>query len=905
MKNGFIVLLIMATIMLFAFNGYASGGGAQWTYEGAAGPSNWGDLSSAYGTCKLGMSQSPVNIASSSTMRADLGPIEFDYRETPLRMLNNGHAIQVNYTSDSYMRVSGKTYKLLQFHFHSPSEDTVNGKHYDMQAHFVHNNNEGQLAVVGVFLKKGNHNPFIQTLWDEMPSEVNHEQTGHAKINGAQLLPSNGSYYHFSGSLTTPPCSEDVQWYVMQTPLEVSAKQIKKFVSAVGHNARPAQPLNDRGVIAVKTGSPVFAHIEGLSGSSGGHQAAASQSGHAPSVASSGGHASDGHSPSAQSSSGHSSGGHETKSHSKPKSKSGHKESSTHSERTSLSHKSKSGLSVTAWIAIVGGILLIAGLMVYLIKGGNSMNFLNNMKVGARVFMLSLVLIVLMITIGMFSFIKFSAIGNQIVSIAEEDIPLTTYVVEVEIAALEQALWFERGLKYGELKDAANVTHSHDEFLKYNEKVDEEIGHASKLSEEIIRSGHTEEARKEGAHSADMLSSIAKHHDEYVEIAEEVFRYLGLGNLHKAEELSEEVERSEEKLDAEITGFMHELEKFTQNAALQAEEDEKAAQNIIVIISIVALLIGVVLSLFITKSITRVLLEIKIAADNVAVASQQMSASSEETSQGATEQAASAEEASSSMEQMAANIRQNSDNAQQTDKIAGKASNDAREGGKAVEQAVVAMKEIAGKISIIEEIARQTNLLALNAAIEAARAGEHGKGFAVVAAEVRKLAERSQAAAAEISDLSTSSTEVAEQAGEMLNRLVPDIQKTAELVQEINAASAEQNGGAEQVNKAIQQLDQVIQQNAGTAEEMSSTAEELSAQAEQLQGAVATLIDTNGQNTTSTKKRAEIKKFKRQSLTKINLSQIPSATVKTEKTNGINLDMGANNNSDDSEFTKY
>ncbi len=231
--------------------------------------------------------------------------------------------------------------------------------------------------------------------------------------------------------------------------------------------------------------------------------------------------------------------------------------------------------------------------------------------------------------------------------------------------------------------------------------------------------------------------------------------------------------------------------------------------------------------------------EVMTSADNVLTGSQEMSAGAQQLSQGATEQAASVEEASSSMEQMTANIRQNAENAIQTDRIAGRASADADEGGRAVSEAVAAMKEIAGKISIIEEIARQTNLLALNAAIEAARAGEHGKGFAVVAAEVRKLAERSQTAAAEISDLSASSVEVAERAGSMLGKLVPDIQKTAELVQEITASSNEQNTGAEQINTAVQQLDKVIQMNAGASEEMSSTAEELAAQAEQLRNAIA------------------------------------------------------------------
>jgi len=239
------------------------------------------------------------------------------------------------------------------------------------------------------------------------------------------------------------------------------------------------------------------------------------------------------------------------------------------------------------------------------------------------------------------------------------------------------------------------------------------------------------------------------------------------------------------------------------------------------------------------EKLKAVVIHAKSASDNVASGAQQLSSGSEQMSQGTTEQAASAEEASSSVEEMNATIRQNADNAMQTEKIALTSAADAQESGTVVAETVGAMKEIASKISIIEEIARQTNLLALNAAIEAARAGEHGKGFAVVASEVRKLAERSQTAAGEISRLSTTSVEVAEKAGRMLARLVPDIRKTAELVQEISAASKEQTSGADQINSAIQQLNQVIQQNAGAAEEMSSTAEELSSQAEQLQNAIA------------------------------------------------------------------
>jgi methyl-accepting chemotaxis protein len=227
------------------------------------------------------------------------------------------------------------------------------------------------------------------------------------------------------------------------------------------------------------------------------------------------------------------------------------------------------------------------------------------------------------------------------------------------------------------------------------------------------------------------------------------------------------------------------------------------------------------------------------ASEFVSSGSQELSASAEELSTGATEQASSAEEASSSMEEMAANIKQNADNAAQTEKIARQSSSDAQASGDAVNRAVQAMQTIAEKITFVQEIARQTDLLALNAAVEAARAGEHGKGFAVVASEVRKLAERSQAAAAEISTLSGQTVTVAREAGEMLAKLVPDIKKTAELVEEISAACREQDIGADQVNQAIQQLDKVIQQNAGASEQMSATSEELAAQAEQLQSSIA------------------------------------------------------------------
>ena len=235
-----------------------------------------------------------------------------------------------------------------------------------------------------------------------------------------------------------------------------------------------------------------------------------------------------------------------------------------------------------------------------------------------------------------------------------------------------------------------------------------------------------------------------------------------------------------------------------------------------------------------TYKLKEVVANIQNGADNIAAASQQTSSSSQQMSQGSSEQASSTEEVSSSIEEMTSNIQQNTDNAQETEKISKKAAESIQKGNEATQTSVQSMKDIAEKISIINDIAFQTNILALNAAVEAARAGEHGKGFAVVASEVRKLAERSGEAASEIDEKSKSGVEISEQAGKQLEEIVPEIEKTSRLVQEITAASSEMNNGADQVNSAIQQLNQVTQQNAASSEELATSAEELSSQAEQL-----------------------------------------------------------------------
>ncbi len=276
---------------------------------------------------------------------------------------------------------------------------------------------------------------------------------------------------------------------------------------------------------------------------------------------------------------------------------------------------------------------------------------------------------------------------------------------------------------------------------------------------------------------------------------------------------------------------------------------------------------------------------------NISSASVQISNSAQQLSEGATNQASSVEEISSSMEQMTANIQQNTSNSRQTEKIASKAAIDINESKESVSETESSMKLIASKISIIGEISRQTNLLALNAAVEAARAGEHGRGFAVVAAEVRKLAERSQLAATEIDEVSAKSVHVAQKSGQMLNDVVPNIQKTADLVMEITASSNEQSSGSEQINNAIQNLNLVVQENAATAEEMAAGAEELSAQAESLQSAIAFFKIEGMNHMHSNSKPVYNSPKKINTITKAKLTDNTTRST-TSNTGGISINLG-------------
>lgn len=242
-----IVALILAAVLGAVATSATAQKHAHWSYEGATGPSHWGNLEADFGTCAQGRHQSPVNIRPGTALKAALPPLQFSYQPVPLRIVDNGHSVQVNYAPGSFITVGGKRYDLLQFHFHRPSEEALDGKRRDMVAHLVHRDAQGQLAVVAVLLEAGAASPLLETLWDRVPAAKGSEHLDEGvRINAADLLPPDRGYYTFAGSLTTPPCSEGVTWFVLKTPAAVSTQQIARFAVRYPMNARPVQSLHGR-----------------------------------------------------------------------------------------------------------------------------------------------------------------------------------------------------------------------------------------------------------------------------------------------------------------------------------------------------------------------------------------------------------------------------------------------------------------------------------------------------------------------------------------------------------------------------------------------------------------------------------------------------------------------------------
>jgi carbonic anhydrase len=242
----------IAVALLISMSGTAfASGKAHWSYEGHEGPAHWGELNHDYHMCKDGKQQSPINLTAAH--KTDLGKISFTYKATAKEILNNGHTIQINMNEGSSISVNGKTYNLLQFHFHSPSEHQVNGVHADMVAHFVHQAADGQLGVIGVLFNKGKANATLAKLWSKLPKQHDEKQSlAGVKVDVSKLLPVNKAYYNYSGSLTTPPCSEGVNWMVLQAQSSVSAEQVNAFTSIFAKSIRPVQGLNGRDIKASK-----------------------------------------------------------------------------------------------------------------------------------------------------------------------------------------------------------------------------------------------------------------------------------------------------------------------------------------------------------------------------------------------------------------------------------------------------------------------------------------------------------------------------------------------------------------------------------------------------------------------------------------------------------------------------
>ncbi|HYF69527.1 MAG TPA: methyl-accepting chemotaxis protein [Ohtaekwangia sp.] len=505
------------------------------------------------------------------------------------------------------------------------------------------------------------------------------------------------------------------------------------------------------------------------------------------------------------------------------------------------------------------------------------MKLFTNLKVGHRVLFTFIIIIIFYVSNIAYNLVSLNTIKENVTSIYKNRLLSITSLLEADRDGYQAKISVTEAIAIINQKSKNEQDNLQTEFKDLTEnlaQLDERFG---KFKETFLSTGGTEhEAFRTFAEEFKVVSTLSAELENLLkerDVLKAKELYFGVYSTH--------FENMRSAID-QLTEISAQQTEIEYNESVQKSDDiSKLAFVFFIAVMLVLILAGVLL----TRSIVRqlgcepheaaeiakhlangnlnisftkkreiglykdlkamveklsgVIQNIVVISDNLAIASSQLSSGSQQISQGANEQAASAEEVASSMEEMSASIQQNTDNAQQTEKISVKAATDISEGNKSVTLTVTSMKTIADKIKIIGEIARQTNILALNAAVEAARAGEHGRGFAVVAAEVRKLAERSQNAATEIDELSKNSVDIAEKSGKLLESIVPDIERTSNLVQEISASSQEQSESSNQVNNALQQLNQIVQQNAANAEEMASSSEELAAQADNLKDLVS------------------------------------------------------------------
>lgn len=499
------------------------------------------------------------------------------------------------------------------------------------------------------------------------------------------------------------------------------------------------------------------------------------------------------------------------------------------------------------------------------------MNWVKNMKIGMRLGLVFGLVLVLMAAMGAMALQRMGVVNQQSTVITENWMPSIRLATEINMNSSDYRIWEYNHIVSDSLADKAAA-----------EKAMEEV------MAEMMRDRAEFEKLISSPEEQALYDEFSRKFNAYMTVHDQV---ISLSRQMRTEETMEVMFGESRILFQDFSAVAYKMAELNEEGGAHASAEGDMiyaeAQKLLIAIIALAIVIGIVAAFWVTRSLikqlggepayaaatvskiadgdlavqvqvkpgdttsmlfaiknmaaqlSQIIGDVRSSADSLSSASEEVSATAQSMSQASSEQAASVEETSASVEQMGASINQNTENASVTEGIASKAAQEANEGGKAVKETVMAMNTIADKISIIDDIAYQTNLLALNAAIEAARAGEHGKGFAVVAAEVRKLAERSQVAAQEIGEVAKSSVGLAEKAGKLLEEIVPGINRTSDLVQEITAASQEQSVGANQINTAMDQLNQITQQNASSSEELAATAEEMSGQAEQLQQLMA------------------------------------------------------------------
>ena len=670
--------------------GSGHGGQPHWTYDGEAGAGKWGELSPDFALCRTGKAQSPINIVDA---RPDKAPnIGTDYQRIPLKILNNGHTIQVDYASSGVASLGGVGYRLAQFHFHTPSEHRINGKAYPMEVHLVHKDEHGGLAVIGVMFQRGKKNDVIEELWKQAPDAADKSNAVAAQlVDASRLLPKNKSYYHYRGSLTTPPCSEGVKWYVLKQAIEVSDEQVAKLKALFRHNERPVQPLNGRDLTFVEDdGKPVAIPALAAPSAGAGHQ----DGGHGAST----GGKEEAHGASAGGAA-HAAEGAKT---------------ASADSRGSENNAKASGGSWLWWIAgIVAALVLVAAVVALVAKKGGQGMF-GNLKIGARLALGFGLVLLLLTVISVFAVSRLSLLNGEINDIVKDKFPKTVLANDIIDQINTQARSIRSATVANLTNRPADMKAELDKIPPARQLIIEKFDQLDKM------------IRSEAG-----IKVLAKAHEARKAYIADQDKFIDLMSGGKKEVAAEFLLNTIRKTQGEYLKVMNDLIDFqTDLMSKSGEEADHAASqatNVVIGLAVAAFFIGVLFAWFVTRSITRPLNDAVAVADQLAQgdltahisttardetglllrsmgnmvgklssiigevngaaealnnAAGQVSQTAQSLSQSSSEQAAGVEETTSSMEQMTASITQNTENAKVTDNMATKSATEAEQGGR-------------------------------------------------------------------------------------------------------------------------------------------------------------------------------------------------------------------------------